>query len=249
MLEVERSERLKTRAWSLYLDLRGLTRLVALLVLMPVAACSHSSAGTTTTSPAADLSQVPYFGEDRAALEARLGKYKIDYDQPDDPLAFYRFKVGDDLVRLSFIYALRKDGSDVLSGINIQHDNIEGGQADLSDEATKLNSASRLAVINSLLPDRSPVPMSSLSSSVRQDASPQGGNEDSAFFNSRMAARHVVQHPYWDIPQQRWISAAQCPASSPRTVQIYSSNSDGHVDEAGIYSEWLYDCMKREAFK
>lgn len=209
-------------------------------------ACSHSA----TSPEAANLSRLPYLGEDRSHLENRLAEYKIDYNPAGtNPLTFYRFKVGDDLIRLSFIYALRKDGTDVLSGINISHDNIEGGQADLSDEATTLSDESRMAVVNATLPDRASVPISSLSSAVQQDASPAGGGEDSGFFRSRVATKHVVQHPYWDIPKQSWISTAQCPASSPSIVQVYSSNTDGHTDEAGIYSEWLYECMKKEMFK
>lgn len=211
-----------------------------------IVACSHSA----DAPAAANLSQLPYLGEERSHLENRLAGYKIDYDPPDtNPLTFYRFEGGDDLIRLSFIYALRRGGTDVLSGINIRHDNIEGGQADLSDEATTLPDESRMAVINAMLPDRTSVPISSLSSAVQQDASPPGGDENSAFFRSPAATKRVVQQPYWDIPKQSWISDARCPASSPNIVQVYSSTTDGHTDEAGIYSEWLYDCMKREFFK
>ena len=224
---------------------RQLVKVFFVLVIFATG-CSHTQADP----PAADLTQLPYLGEDRSRLEADLAQYQIDYHPSDvSPLTSYRFKVGADLIRLSFIYALRKDGKDVLSGINIRHDNIENNQADLSDEATTLADYSRLAVINALLPDRKPVPIADLPTAVQQDASPSGGDEDSAFFASRAGTTRVVQHPHWDIPKQQWISNERCPASSTRVVQVYSSHTDGHTDEAGIYSEWLYNCMKREAFK
>jgi hypothetical protein len=208
------------------------------------------ASGCAKPPPAADLSMLPYLGEERSHLENRLAPFKIDYNEPDAPITFYRFRVDDDLIRLSFNYALRKDGKDVLSIINIRHDNIEHGVADTSEEATALSDDSRKALINAMLPDRKQLPISSLSAAVQQDAAPPDKHdEDSAFFSSVVATYHVVQNPYWDIPKQQWVSNASCPASSPTTVQVHSDNTDGTIDEAGIYSEWLFQCMRREAFK
>jgi hypothetical protein len=232
--------------WSIKLRFKKLLAVALLTSSSAIVGCSRSA----DAPAAANLSQLPYLGEKRPQLENRLANYKIDYN-PDgtNPLTFYRFKIDGDLIRLSFIYALRRDGTDVLSGIDIMPDNIEGGHADLSDEATTLSDESRMAVVNAMLPSRTSVPIASLSSAVQQDASPAGGNEDSAFFRSGAATKRVLQQPYWDIPKQSWISAAQCPASSPSIVQVYSSTTDGHADGAGIYSEWLYECMKKEMFK
>lgn len=88
-----------------------------------------SSGAKSDSSSAATLAMLPNFGEGRSELQHRLAPYKIDWHPPDTtPPAYYRFRVGDDLVRLSFIYATRRDGSDVLSGVYIQHDNIEGAK-------------------------------------------------------------------------------------------------------------------------
>lgn len=120
-------------------------------------------------------------GEGRSELQHRLAPYKIDYNPDGTSPAYYRFHVGDDLLRLSFIYATRKDGKDILSGVYIENDNIEGGQADLSDEATTLSNASRLAVVDAMLPDRKPLAVSTLTDAEQSDASPPGKGEDSAF--------------------------------------------------------------------
>lgn len=84
-----------------------------------------------------------------------------------------------------------------------------------------------------------------MSEAEQSDASPPGKGEDSAFFASAAAARHAVQNPYWDIPKQQWVADTPCPAAKPNVVQVYTDTTDARLDEGGVFSEYLYQCMKR----
>ena len=167
----------------------------------------------------------PILVRNARVLRNRLAGYKIDYDPPDtNPLTFYRFEGGDDLIRLSFPYALRRGGTDVLSGIDIRHDNIEGAkliyQMKRRHCPTNHGWPSLMRCCRIALRYRS-LPCLQLSNRTRLHL---GATRDSAFFRSPAATKRVVQQPYWDIPKQSWISDARCPASSPNIVQVVFIN-------------------------
>jgi hypothetical protein len=171
-------------------------------------------------------------------LEHRIARYKIAYDSP---LQFYRYTVNGEVVRLNMLYATKKDGSDIVSGVNVRADNIDGS---LDLKHTALSDAARVTIINALIPDRSSVHAANLPEAVQQDAEPPSRGADSAFFQSNKAARAVAERWHWDIPHQQW-NAAPCSESPTGTVQVFRSQNSSGVQMAGIYSEYLYECMKR----